>query len=1019
VAKLFVSYSRKDSIAARKLIESFKSMGQEVWVDWEAIPPAVDWLEQIFRGIEEADAFIFMISPDSIISEVCKVEVGRAVLNNKRIIPIVLRDVNPGDTLEEIRKLNWTYIREGDNYDVGLSKVKTAIELDLDWLEEHRRLQVRALEWHRKKDPSLLLRGRDLRNARHMMQTYTSKDPIPTELQIKYIEFSQRTQRTQTIVVIMTAITLIVMVALTLFAVDQSNVAQQQRNIAVTNAVIAENNRVLADQNAMTSQANAHAESTQRAIASENEKKAKQQETIARAQRSAARAQIYQSKPGELYTSTLLAIDSEVRSPSAEAEEILRRNISLLPRPMAQVSQKGKINSIALNKEGDSFVTASADGTACLWAIKDGRMIFCTPADQPAINTAAFSPDGKTLITGDQSGRIQVLDAASGAVQHIYQRFRSRSGSLQLVDVQDGSPQNGQTLEEVPVLSLHFKPPNGNQVGAAYEDGEIPVFDLKTGDISSPLSTISRPNVFRFSTSGSLLAAGNQEGLVSIWNLSNGKILNPTSHRGGVLAMALGPGNRLITSGNDKKVSMVNILLGKQIFNILTQSPVRDLAFSPDGTWFVTAADDHRIRVWDAEDGSERLSMTQDGAVSRVVVSPNGQWIASTGDDRTTRVWDALTGAQVYQIPLSSSGAELAFSSDGNYLVSTDQQGKVNIWDVSMLGARKDSMQFNGMLNNIQYSSSGDRLAVAGKNGVWILNLDPATGAISRPTSSPNLPFKSSVDQLIFSPDAKYLGMSAEGKEIALYDSSNNRMLAKGAWPSLLKSIAFTPDSHQLLASDDSGKIQAWEIPAWQSIENADQKYPQAASLAASTDYLALGAKDKITILDANGDQKIPSIDAPGENTSLAFNKNGTWLASTDLSGKILLWNYQDGKFTNTASLLREQAESLAFNADGSQLAVGTAQNVYLIDTAAGSEIARIPYRDVVTGVAFSPDGKYLTTVSSNVLQRWEIAQIEKISNTDLVLTACSRLVEKFSDAQLSAFFEDPLPLCSSDMQSQ
>ena len=41
-------------------------MEQDVWVDWESIPPAVDWLEQIFRGIEESDAFIFLISPDSV-----------------------------------------------------------------------------------------------------------------------------------------------------------------------------------------------------------------------------------------------------------------------------------------------------------------------------------------------------------------------------------------------------------------------------------------------------------------------------------------------------------------------------------------------------------------------------------------------------------------------------------------------------------------------------------------------------------------------------------------------------------------------------------------------------------------------------------------------------------------------------------------------------------------------------------------------------------------------------------------
>src|SRR5512138_777015 len=111
MAKLFVSYSRRDSVVARKLIESFRSIEQEVWVDWESIPPASDWLEQIFRGIEEADAFIFLISPDSIASEVCKVEIGRAAQNNKRIIPIVLRDVNPKDTVENIAKLNWTFMR--------------------------------------------------------------------------------------------------------------------------------------------------------------------------------------------------------------------------------------------------------------------------------------------------------------------------------------------------------------------------------------------------------------------------------------------------------------------------------------------------------------------------------------------------------------------------------------------------------------------------------------------------------------------------------------------------------------------------------------------------------------------------------------------------------------------------------------------------------------------------------------------------------------------------------------------
>src|SRR6476620_3682012 len=232
MAKLFVSYSRKDSTTAHKLIEAFKSIQQDVWVDWESIPPAADWLEQIFHGIEESDAFIFLISPDSIASEVCKVEINRAAQNNKRIIPIVLRDVDPKITPENIGKLNWTFMRETDNFDEGLAKAKTAIELDLDWLEEHRRLQVRSLEWHRKKDPSLLLRGRDLRNARHMLATATAKDPIPTDLQKTFIEYSLRSERNRTIALFAGSLALIAMAVLSFLAVRASDRAVKASNEA-------------------------------------------------------------------------------------------------------------------------------------------------------------------------------------------------------------------------------------------------------------------------------------------------------------------------------------------------------------------------------------------------------------------------------------------------------------------------------------------------------------------------------------------------------------------------------------------------------------------------------------------------------------------------------------------------------------------------------------------------------------------------------------------------------------------
>ena len=93
MAKVFVSYSRKDIDFARRLTMELKKSELDFWIDWEGIPPTVDWWKEIEKGIEEADIFLFLISPDSASSKVCGMEIDTAVKNAKRIIPLVVRDI--------------------------------------------------------------------------------------------------------------------------------------------------------------------------------------------------------------------------------------------------------------------------------------------------------------------------------------------------------------------------------------------------------------------------------------------------------------------------------------------------------------------------------------------------------------------------------------------------------------------------------------------------------------------------------------------------------------------------------------------------------------------------------------------------------------------------------------------------------------------------------------------------------------------------------------------------------------
>ncbi len=68
----------------------------------------------------------------------------------------------------------------------------TAIQTDDDWVKEHTRLQVRALQWERKeRNPGYLLRGRDLVEAEQWLARAQGKDPQPTALHEEYTEVAE------------------------------------------------------------------------------------------------------------------------------------------------------------------------------------------------------------------------------------------------------------------------------------------------------------------------------------------------------------------------------------------------------------------------------------------------------------------------------------------------------------------------------------------------------------------------------------------------------------------------------------------------------------------------------------------------------------------------------------------------------------------------------------------------------------------------------------------------------------
>jgi WD40 repeat protein len=250
------------------------------------------------------------------------------------------------------------------------------------------------------------------------------------------------------------------------------------------------------------------------------------------------------------------------------------------------------------------------------------------------------------------------------------------------------------------------------------------------------------------------------------------------------------------------------------------------------------------------------------------------------------------------------------------------------------------------------------------------------------------------------------LGILTQGNEVGIYNIEN-RGLKMLTVSSTIRSIAFSPDGQQLITSDSSGKVQAWDALKAETIDNPENQYTEVSSLSSSGDLLAIGAKDKITVLGLNGDGVSEEIESLGDNALVLLSDDGSILVSGDSSGRVTIWQDQNGKLTTVNSFNKEQAVSLALNPEGTLLAIGTAKNVYLIEIATGKEIARIPHIDIVNGVSFSIDGSTLATAASKSLQFWELAGIRQIKTDHLVPTACSRLVRNFDPAQWMTFFGD------------
>jgi hypothetical protein len=192
--RVFISYSRKDSAFSHRLVEGLNARGFEAYLDKRDIMPGEPWEERLGALILAADVVGFVVSPDSMTSKFCAWEVGESEKLQKKLLPLVHRDVADSDMPPRLARLNYIFLRAEDDFDAGLATLAAAIDTDIAWIRQHTRIGEQARRWEYAGRPVVggrLLRGEELNDAETWLLTSPKTAPDPTEAQRAYVQASR------------------------------------------------------------------------------------------------------------------------------------------------------------------------------------------------------------------------------------------------------------------------------------------------------------------------------------------------------------------------------------------------------------------------------------------------------------------------------------------------------------------------------------------------------------------------------------------------------------------------------------------------------------------------------------------------------------------------------------------------------------------------------------------------------------------------------------------------------------
>jgi WD40 repeat protein len=830
VAEVFISYAREDQPFVRRLQSALEDRDLSAWVDWEDIPPTAEWMREVEAAIEGSDSLLFVVSPESVASPTCRREIDHAAAQHKRLVPVVYREVDEDLVPEPVQAHNWIFCRESDDFDRALDTIATALRTDLEWVHQHTRLLVRALEWDtNNRDGSFLLRGRDLEDGERWLSVAAQHEtPSATPLQIEYLAAGRRgATRSNRVRVGVLSLGLVIAATLAVVALLQRNEARHQATIARARELVASSTAALPDDPELGLWFAVEAERTQSSAGADRN----------------LREGLLESRLEKTFTApgapkhpryTVLGVSPDLRLFVAEgakrSQPITIRSLETGRTVTTLGVTSESVISAGFSATG-SDVVVTVGGATTVWGTRtgklegtideigfasqsfDGRRIVIGGTDQTTVYTsegalvrtlptgfanAVLNRDGSLAVSWEECTACDappvVWDVASGTQKSVLGSFGATAAAFSPVrdEVVTGDKQGvvrvfGLANPAAPLAELHQHTsevqsvafsPDGGRVVSGSSDHTARVWEGPNGTSFALRGHTGQVSQAMFNASGTRVATVYLDGTVKIWDTT------PFRATPVELPDLAYPSDARLDTRGDRSLNFAfddteghNVVIvrdtrsGRRLLTLEGRRRRFDAAMSGDGrVVVVTTPDGNHAKIWDVASRTARASLNGAGDIFRAPALDADATRAVTAGARTVTIWNARSGAR--ERVLSVPGVTAAsFSPDGRVIALVGKHAG-SLWDA--------------------------------KTGTLIAHLHGAGDVFRRPQ---------------FSPDGTLLAtVAGDGSTVQVWNARSGTPgqvgfgPAKGVEGRVVVTVAFSADNRQLLTVYDFGELKVWDV---------------------------------------------------------------------------------------------------------------------------------------------------------------------------------------------------------------